>query len=118
MNGLARRLLGQYGRNCSYYQPEPLRTIEKISVALPPEMVAAVKGAVEAGEYSSNSEVVRDALRDWTLKRSLQQHALEDLRRVWQEARSDRRPGIPVDDILDRLERKYQSLANKLPPRP
>lgn len=94
-----------------------MRTIEKTSVALPPEMVAAVKDAVEGGEYSSNSEVVRDALRDWTLKRSLQQHALEDLRRVWQEARSDRRPGIPVSKVLDRLERKYQSLANRLPPR-
>jgi antitoxin ParD1/3/4 len=93
-----------------------MRSIEKISVALPPEMVAAVKGAVEAGEYSSNSEVIRDALRDWTLKRSVQQHALEDLRRVWQEARHDQRPGVPVDDVLNRLEQKYQSLATRLRP--
>lgn len=88
-----------------------MRSIVKISVALPPEMVAVVKGAVETGEYSSNSEVVRDALRDWTLKRSLQRHALEELRRVWQEARHDQRPGIPVSDVLDRLERKYKSLT-------
>ena len=95
-----------------------MRTIEKISVALPPEMVAAVKDAVEAGEYSSNSEVVRDALRDWTLKRSQQQGAIEDLRSVWQEARSDRRPGVPASEVIDRLERKYQSLATRSPPRP
>jgi antitoxin ParD1/3/4 len=94
-----------------------MRTIEKISVALPPEMVTAVKDAVEAGEYSSNSEVVRDALRDWTLKRSQQQGAIEDLRRVWQEARSDRRPGVPASEVIDRLERKYQSLATRSPPR-
>lgn len=90
-----------------------MRSIEKMSIALPPEMVAAVKGAVEAGEYSSNSEVVRDALRDWTRKRGLQQHALEELRRVWQEARQDTRPGASVGDVLDRLERKYRSLAKR-----
>lgn len=94
-----------------------MRTIEKISVALPPEMVAAVKDAVEAGDYSSSSEVIRDALRDWTLKRNLQHSAIEDLRRVWQEARSDRHPGVPVDEVLDRLERKYQSLAARSPTR-
>lgn len=93
-----------------------MRSIEKMSVALPPEMVAAVKGAVEAGEYSSNSEVVRDALRDWTQKRSLQQHALEELRRVWQDARQDARPGVPVVDVLDRLDRKYRSLSKRSGP--
>ncbi|MFZ0359195.1 MAG: type II toxin-antitoxin system ParD family antitoxin, partial [Terriglobales bacterium] len=47
--------------------------VEKISIALPPEMVAVVRRAVETGEYASSSEVVRDALRDWTQKRSLRQ---------------------------------------------
>ena len=88
-----------------------MRTIEKISVALPPEMVAVVKGAVETGEYASSSEVVRDALRDWTQKRSLRQQGIQELRRMWQEARQDPRPGVAADEVLDRLERKYQSLV-------
>jgi Arc/MetJ-type ribon-helix-helix transcriptional regulator len=46
-------------------------TIEKLSVALPSEMAALVRRAVDGGEYSSNSEVIRDALRDWTHKRNL-----------------------------------------------
>ncbi len=41
-------------------------TIEKLSIALPTEMASVVRQAVDAGEYSSQSEVVRDALRDWT----------------------------------------------------
>ena len=41
-------------------------TIEKLSIALPAEMAALVRRAVDLGEYSSNSEVIRDALRDWT----------------------------------------------------
>jgi antitoxin ParD1/3/4 len=85
--------------------------IEKISVALPPEMVAMVRHAVETGEYASSSEVVRAALRDWTQKRSLREQGIDALRRVWQEAMQDTTPGVPMDEVLDRLERKYQALA-------
>jgi antitoxin ParD1/3/4 len=86
--------------------------VEKISIALPPEMVAVVRRAVETGEYASSSEVVRDALRDWTQKRSLRQQGIDELRQVWRQAMEDKTPGAPVNDVLDRLERKYQSLAD------
>jgi antitoxin ParD1/3/4 len=89
-----------------------MTTAEKISIALPPEMVAIVKGAVATGEYASSSEVVRDALRDWTHKRSLRQQGVAELRQVWQEAMRDQRPGVDADGVLDRLERKYQAMAD------
>lgn len=85
--------------------------IEKISVALPRQMVAEVKGAVETGEYASSSEVIREALREWAHKRSLQKQGVEQLRQLWQAARQDARPGVPADDVLDRLERKYQAMT-------
>ena len=59
--------------------------VEKVSIALTPEMAAAVRQAVESGDYASNSEIVREALRDWKLKRALQQQEVEELRRLWQE---------------------------------
>jgi antitoxin ParD1/3/4 len=90
-----------------------MTSIEKISIALPREMVAIVREAVEQGEYASSSEVIRDALRDWTLKRSVRNQGIEELRQVWQEALRDKTPGIAVDDVLDRLERKYQALADQ-----
>lgn len=86
--------------------------VEKISIALPPEMVAVVRQAVDAGEYSSSSEVVRDALRDWTQKRRLRQQGIDELRQVWRQAMEDKTPGLAVDEVLDRLERKYQKLAD------
>ena len=89
-----------------------MSTVEKISIALPPEMVAVVRSAVDTGEYASSSEVVRDALRDWTQKRSLRQQGVEELRQVWQQAIKDKTPGAPVDDVLNRLERKYQAMAD------
>jgi antitoxin ParD1/3/4 len=88
-----------------------MATIEKISIALPHEMVTLVRGAVETGEYASTSEVVRDALRDWTAKRSQMQQGIEELRRVWQQAVSDKSPGVSVEEVFDRLERKYQVLS-------
>lgn len=91
-------------------------TSEKISIALPPEMVATLRGAVATGEYASSSEVVRDALRDWTHKRSLRQQGVTELRAVWQEALADKTPGVAVDEVLERLERKYQAMADASDP--
>jgi antitoxin ParD1/3/4 len=89
----------------------PMTNAEKISIALPPEMVHIVRAAVATGEYASSSEVIRDALRDWTHKRSLRMQGIAELRGVWQEALNDKTPGISADDVLDRLERKYQAIA-------
>jgi antitoxin ParD1/3/4 len=47
-----------------------------------------------------------------THKRSLQQRGLEELRRVWQQALEDKSPGVASDKVLDRLEHKYQALAD------
>ncbi len=38
---------------------------------MPKEMATTLKSAVEMGEYASTSEVVREALRDWSFKRQL-----------------------------------------------
>jgi antitoxin ParD1/3/4 len=39
--------------------------VHKISVALTPEFMALLEEAVESGEHTSASEVIRDALRHW-----------------------------------------------------
>lgn len=86
-------------------------SVEKISIALPTEMVAVVRQAVETGEYASSSEVVRDALRDWTQKRGMRREGMEELRKVWRQAMENSSPGVSAKKVLDRLERKYRNLA-------
>ena len=54
--------------------------IERMTVTMPVEMAAAVKSAVDAGDYASTSEVVRAALRDWKMKRALQIEELAALK--------------------------------------
>ncbi len=70
--------------------------VEKMSIALTPEMATAVRAAVANGEYVSSSEVIREALRDWQLRRSLHQKELEELRQVWREG-VDSGPGTHAD---------------------
>jgi Arc/MetJ-type ribon-helix-helix transcriptional regulator len=46
-------------------------TFEEINIALPSEMITMLKSVVEAGEYSSINEIVRDALGVWKLRKNL-----------------------------------------------
>jgi antitoxin ParD1/3/4 len=87
-------------------------TIEKLSIALPSEMAAIVRRAVDMGEYSSNSEVIRDALRDWTDKRNLREQGLAGLRKAWLESVADDSEGLDPDAVFKRLESKYDRLAD------
>jgi antitoxin ParD1/3/4 len=70
--------------------------IERLSIALPEPMAATVRRAVEAGEYASASEVIRDALRLWEARRQLRDRDLEVLRQRWDEGKASGRAG-PLD---------------------
>jgi antitoxin ParD1/3/4 len=67
----------------NYREEKPMANIEKVSVALTGEQVSALKAAVEAGEYATTSEIVREAVRDWQLKRELRQEDIKRLRQMW-----------------------------------
>ena len=48
-----------------------MSSIERLTVTMPADMAATLKNAVNADEYASTSEVIREALRDWSFKRQL-----------------------------------------------
>jgi antitoxin ParD1/3/4 len=60
-----------------------MANVEKLSVALTSEQVASLKAAVDAGEYATTSEIVREAVRDWQLKRELRREDIDRLRELW-----------------------------------
>jgi len=62
-----------------------MATVEKLSIALTHEMADEVRTAVKSGDYASSSEVIREALRDWRRKRSLQDQEIKKLRGLWHE---------------------------------
>lgn len=87
-----------------------MANVEKISIALTQDMAALVRQAVESGEYASSSEVIRDALRGWKMKRALQAQQIEELRRLWQEGIKSG-PGRfeSIDDLLQEAERRFDN---------
>src|ERR1700693_912719 len=45
--------------------------IERLTITLPTDMAAVIKSAVANGDYASTSEVIREAVRDWKMKRGI-----------------------------------------------
>ncbi len=62
-----------------------MATVEKITIALTAEMAGFVRNAVDAGEYASTSEAIRDAVREWKERRDLLGYTVEELRELVQE---------------------------------
>ncbi len=83
-----------------------MANVEKLSIALTPDMVAEVRAAVQGGDYGSVSEVVRDALRDWRLRRRIETLELDDLRRLVQDG-IDSGPGVEADTVFARLRARF-----------
>jgi antitoxin ParD1/3/4 len=89
-------------------------TIERMTVTMPADMVAAVKEAVEDGDYASTSEVVREALRDWRTKRQLQLQELTALKSEIDRGLADVAAGRLNDlDLARIIERGRQLLATR-----
>jgi antitoxin ParD1/3/4 len=89
-----------------------MATVERINVAVPAEVAAIVREAVDAGEFASSSEVVGEALLAWSRMRRGREQVVGDLRSAWKTAVNDSTPGVSADDVLDRLESKYVAMDN------
>ena len=87
--------------------------IERLTIALPAPMAAELRQAVEAGEYASTSEAVRDALREWRLKRVQREAAIEALRKAWDEGLASGDAG-PLDLEELKVEARRFEQAMKL----
>ncbi len=89
-----------------------MANVEKISVALTPEMAAMMREVVNSGEYASASEVMREALRDWKHRRKQRDEAIVELRRLLDEGRNSG-PSIEGDAFFDRLRSDLASRGNQ-----
>ncbi len=90
--------------------------IERMTITLPADMAAVVKSAVKGGDYASTSEVVREALRDWKIKRALQLQELAALKAEIDKGLADLAEGRVKDFDADRIiERGRELLASRFP---
>jgi antitoxin ParD1/3/4 len=80
----------------------------KLSITLPAKHAASVRKAVKSGAFSSNSEVIIDALRAW-------EDETEYLRKAWEAGLASGTAGEwNVDEFLKRArERKAKRTVAK-----
>jgi antitoxin ParD1/3/4 len=82
-----------------------MANVEKLSVALTPDMAAEIRAAVQYDDYGSVSEVVRDALRDWRLRRKVETLEIDELRLVQEGINSG--PSLEADAVFARLRARF-----------
>ena len=84
-----------------------MRNAEKISITMTRDMLRAIRESVEAGEYASTSEALRDAVRVWQRQRSEDAERLIAIRNRVQHSLDDPRPSVPLDEAFDRIEKTH-----------
>jgi antitoxin ParD1/3/4 len=81
--------------------------IYKVKFFLPADQVAALRDAVDSGEYETASEIASEAISEWQLKRGLhQREVVARLRELWNEGKAS---GEPASLDLDTREPKRES---------
>ncbi len=86
-----------------------MANVEKISIALPPEMAGLLREAAASGEYATSSEVIREARREWKLKCRIAALELEELRHLLREGLQSG-PSTAAEDVFSRLRGKYAAM--------
>ena len=89
-----------------------MANVEKLSIAVTPEMAALMREVVEAGEYASTSEVVRDALRDWEYRRKQRDQAIQELRLLIQEG-IDSGPSVDGEQAMAQLIADLEAMSDQ-----
>jgi antitoxin ParD1/3/4 len=87
-----------------------MSNVQKVSVALTAELIELLNEAVDSGEYTSTSEVVRDALRHWRLRRAALAGDTQELRILWEEGIASG-PGRFAS--IDQIKREARRRAKK-----
>ena len=87
-----------------------MASIERMTVVFPEPMADQIRAAVEAGEYASTSEAVRDAVRLWTHSRKLRSEEVKMLRKAWDEGK---RSGTPVRYDMRAIIREAKAQKRK-----
>jgi len=80
---------------------------ERITITLPPDMLATIKNKVRSGAYGSTSELIREAMRLWQKKEEEHQARLAHIRdRLTNSARSGE--PVPLDDAFKTIEQSHK----------
>lgn len=89
-----------------------MQNAEKISVTITTDMLNAIRASVDAGEYASTSEALRDAVRLWQRQRLEDAERLAAIRARVSRSLSDPRLSLDESELDARLNRLFSDAAH------
>ena len=89
-----------------------MQSAEKISITVTPEMLRLIRESVEASEYASTSEVIRDAMRLWQRRREEHAEAIKSIKARIRRSLDGPRPSLTSEEAWARME-AYMDQAEK-----
>lgn len=102
------------GKIKSYLKEHVVAAAEKLSVTLTAEMVRDLEASVNAGEFASTSEALRDAVRTWRREREDRAERMALIRARIQASIDDPRQPLTADEVFDRLAKTRQARLGHL----
>lgn len=89
-----------------------MRTTQQMSITLPNDMADAVKAKVQAGEYASESEVIRDGLRALMARdRAVENWLHQQVGPAYDALKVDPSRAITADQVRARLAAEHVKKA-------
>ena len=90
-----------------------MRSTQQFSITLPNEMAEAVRAKVAAGEYATESEVIRDGLRVLLARdRAVEDWLRKDVAATYDKLKADPSRSVAVGAVKARLASAH-AMANR-----
>jgi antitoxin ParD1/3/4 len=91
-----------------------VRSTQQFSITLPNEMAEAVRAKVAAGEYATESEVIRDGLRVLLARdKAVDDWLRKDVAKAYDAIKADPSRAVGVDAIKARLAAAHKKVSAK-----
>ncbi len=91
-----------------------MRSTQQFSITLPNEMADVVKAKVAAGEYATESEVIRDGLRSLMARdHAVEQWLAKQVGPAYDALKEDGSRAVTAADVRARLSAEHQKASLK-----
>lgn len=91
-----------------------MRSTQQFSITLPLQMADAVKAKVAAGEYATESEVIRDGLRALLARdRALESWLVGQVAPAYDALKADPSRALSADQLRARLAAEHQNTTSQ-----
>ena len=91
-----------------------MRSTQQFSITLPNEMAEAVRAKVAAGEYATESEVIRDGLRALLARdRAVEDWLRSDVASAYDAMKADPSRAVTIDRVKARLAAAHKKASGK-----